>query len=55
MIVSTVAMALNTGIHAGSGALPGMPVQLPNKIKVQKVNSASCRLCSGLFISFGTK
>ena len=40
MTPSPVATALDTGIQAGTGALAGMPPQLPKRISIQKVNSA---------------
>ena len=47
--VSTVAAVLSAGIHAGTGALFGIPPQLPNNISIQNVISARYSLCSSRF------
>ena len=36
---STVATTLNAGIQAGTGALAGMPPQLPKRISIQKAKA----------------
>ena len=50
-----VATALKDGIHAGTGALRGIPLQLPNRMMVQNVNPASGRLCNSLFMNCWVK
>src|ERR1043166_447193 len=53
--VNTVATVLMAGIQAGTGAVRGIPAQLPNKINDQKVNSANGWLGNSRFLSFGKK
>src|SRR5690348_11326999 len=53
--VRTVATVLMEVIQAGTGALWGIPLQLANRIMVQKMKMARLRLWSGRFISVWMK
>ena len=54
-LVRTVPRVLRAGIQAGTGALFGMPPQLPNKRMTQKAQSARLRFCNSRRASLGTK